>query len=179
MWYLCGLGSNIEPQHNLARAVERLLDAYGALWLSPVIHTRPRGIDTERSFLNALAVLFSPLSPQQLKCELNLLEESFGRDRSDPLSSRKDRTLDVDILEYSKSGRFAGSDIDEPYYRDLFDGRNDGSVRVSLDVAAHTLGQAPATIHRNLGAGDEIVVHQGQQLENHTVKAPFAGQQGF
>lgn len=179
MWYLCGLGSNIEPQQNLARVVERLLDRHGSLWLSPVIHTRPRGIDTERSFLNALAVLFSPLSPQQLKRELNQLEESFGRDRSDPLSSRKDRTIDVDILECSESGRFLGADIDEPYYRDLFDGCNDASVRASLVVADHTLGQAPATIHRNLGAGDEIVVHQGQQLENHAVKATFAGQQSF
>ncbi len=179
MWYLCGLGSNIEPEQNLVTTVTRLLECHGSLWLSPVIHTRPRGIETDRPFLNALAVVFSPLSPEQLKEHFNRLEESLGRDRSDPLSSRKDRPIDVDILEYSESGRFLGEGIDEPYYRRLFDGQTEHSVRASLTVAGHTLGQASATIHRDLRAGDEIVVHQGQQLHNHTVKASLAGQQGL
>lgn len=179
MWYLCGLGSNIDPEQNLVRAVTRLLESHDSLWLSPVIHTRPRGIDTERPFLNALAVVFSPLSPTQLKDHFNQLEEALGRDRSDPLSSRKDRPIDVDILEYSESGRFLGEGIDEPYYRRLFEGRTENSVRASLTVAGHTLGQASATIHRDLRAGDEIVVHQGQQLHNHAVEASFAGQQGL
>lgn len=179
MWYLCGLGSNIEPEQNLARAVLRLLESHGSLWLSPIIHTRPQGIETDRPFLNGLAIVFSPLSPEQLKLRLNQLEEALGRDRSDPLSSLKDRPIDVDILEYSENGRFLGQGIDEPYYQRLFEGQTENSVRASLTVAGHTLGQASATIHRDLRTGDEIVVHQGQQLHNHAVKASLAGQQSL
>lgn len=179
MWYLCGLGSNIEPEQNLVKVVTRLLENHGSLWLSPIIHTRPQGIETDRPFLNALVVVFSSLSPELLKAHFNQLEESLGRDRSDPLCSLKDRPIDVDILEYSENGRFLGEGIDEPYYQRLFHGQTENSVRASLTVAGHTLGQASATIHRDLRTGDEIVVHQGQQLHDHAVKASLAGQQGL
>ncbi len=176
MWYLCGLGSNIEPQKNIAEAVLLLLERHGSVWLSPVVHTRPSGINTDRCFLNALSVVFSPLSPVALKHELNQLEEALGRDRSDLLRSYKDRTIDIDILEHSSTGSFTGAGIAEPYYRDLFDGRDEALVRAVVEVAGHTLGQTPASIHGNLGAGDEVVVYQGQQLQNHMVKATLPGQ---
>lgn len=176
MWYLCGLGSNIEPEKNIGKAVLQLLERHGSLWLSPVVHTRPSGIDTNRCFLNALSVLFSPLSPVDFKRQLNQLEESLGRDRSDPLRSYKDRTIDIDILEYSRTGSFTGVDIDEPYYRDLFEGRDEELVRAVVEVAGHTLGKTSASIHGNLGAGDEVIVYQGQQLQDHTVKATLPGQ---
>jgi len=179
MWYLCGLGSNIDPEQNLVRTVTNLLESHGSLWLSPIIHTRPQGMETDRPFLNALVIVFSPLSPEKLKARFNQLEESLGRDRSDPLCSLKDRPIDVDILEFSESGRFIGQKIEEPYYQRLFDGQIENSVRASLTVAGHTLGQASATIHRDLCAGNEIVVHQGQQLHNHAVKASLPGQQGL
>lgn len=175
MWYLCGLGSNIQPEQNVVKAVTKLLESYGSLWLSPVIQTHPQGIETDHPFLNALAVVYSSLSPEQLKAHFNQLEESLGRDRADPLCSRKDRPIDLDILEYSETGRFLGERIDEPYYRRLFDGRTDNSVYASLTMAGHSLGETSATIHWDLGAGDEIVVHQGQQLHNHTVKASLPG----
>ena len=60
MWYLCGLGSNVEPRLNLANAVATLLEENNTLWLSPVIHTQPKGIVTKRSFLNALVVFYNP-----------------------------------------------------------------------------------------------------------------------
>lgn len=173
MWYLCGLGSNIEPKENLAKAVNRLLEAHGTVWLSPVMHTQPSGIATKRSFLNALVVFFSPLSPRQLKSALNALEESQGRDRSDPMSSLKDRPIDVDILEHSRDGQFTGAAIEEPYYRELFSGGGE-SARVTVHVMGHALGQAPTTIHRDLGTGDVVVIQKGQDLRHHAVKAPLA-----
>ena len=176
MWYLGGVGSNIRPETNLAIAIDRLLADYGSLWLSPVISTFPEGIDTERSFLNALVIVFSPQSPQHLKSSFNHLEETLVRDRSDPLSSRKDRTIDIDILEHSDNGFFSGEQIGERYYRNLFNDRFDASFLSTITVRGHSLGKTPTTIYRNLCASDEIVVQQGQQLNNHGVKSTLAGQ---
>lgn len=174
MWYLCGLGSNIQPEENLPRAVGLLADRYGPVWLSPVVRTRPEGIDTPNAFLNALAVFSTDLSPERLKCELNALEEAMGRDRSDPLSSRKDRPIDIDILEAGQTRHFRGGAIEEGYYRSLFEGETPQPV-VSLVLCGQTLGQAPATIHRNQGAGHEVVIEQGQQLNHHTAKTSLPG----
>ncbi len=179
MWYLCGLGSNIEPEKNVALALAELLNRFGTLWLSPVLRTQPSGIETPNLFLNTLVAFTSELDPDQLKSQLNRLEESLGRDRSDPLSAEKDRPMDVDILACSADGRFADQTFSEPYFRALFEGDSDLSARVTIDLHGHSLGKAPATIHRNLGAGDEIIVDQGQQLNHHAVESTFPGQQGL
>ncbi|WP_339798799.1 2-amino-4-hydroxy-6-hydroxymethyldihydropteridine diphosphokinase [uncultured Marinobacter sp.] len=173
-WYLCGLGSNIRPDENLPQAVARLAARYGPIWLSAVIHTRPEGMSTPNPFLNALAVFASELSPEQLKAELNALEEAMGRDRSDPMSSRKDRPIDVDILEVRRQRAFTGATIEEPYYRRLFQGEP-AVAGVSLQLEGQRLGQSPATIYRNQGPGHEIVVEQGEQLNHYAVKATFPG----
>lgn len=173
-WYLCGLGSNIQPEVNLPQAVARLAGRFGPVWLSAVIRTRPEGMSTPNPFLNALAVFASDLSPEQLKFELNALEESMGRDRSDPLSSRKDRPIDVDILEVRPERAFTGESIEEAYYRSLFMGERTMAV-VKLQLEGQCLGQSPATIYRNQGSGHEIVVEQGEQLNHHAVKASLPG----
>lgn len=174
MWYLCGLGSNIQPEQNLPRAIGLLADRYGPVWLSAVVRTRPEGIDTPHAFLNAIAVFATDLSPEQLKRELNTLEESLGRDRSDPLSSRKDRPIDVDILEVGPTRNFTGNGIEEHYYRALFEG-GPPQPAVPLELSGQLLGQAPATVYRNQGAGHEIVIEQGQQLNHHTAKTSLPG----
>lgn len=179
MWYLCGLGSNIEPEKNVPMALADLLRDSGSLWLSPVLRTQPEGIDTPNLFLNALVVFASELNPDQLKLRLNRLEESLGRDRSDPLSAEKDRTMDVDILAYTPDERFDEQNFSEPYFRALFNGDSEPSARVTIDLHGHSLGQAPATIHRYLGTRDEIIVDQGQQLNYHALEATFPRQQGL
>lgn len=174
MWYLCGLGSNIEASRNLPAAVAILAQGLGSLWLSEVVATRPRGMVTRHDFLNALVVFESPLAPVPLKAYLNQVEEQLGRNRADPRSSQKDRPMDIDILEYGECCRFTGADITEPYFADLFRGRcrHQGLALVLGDTV---LGQAPAAIHWDQGAGYEVIVHQGQQLCDHTVEAAFPG----
>lgn len=179
MWYLCGLGSNIEPEKNLPRALVDLLGQFGALWLSPVLRTQPSGIDTPNTFLNALVVFRSELGPERLKTQLNLLEEALGRDRSDPLSALKDRPMDVDILEHVHDGHFDGQGLNEPYFRALFDGKSEASARVTINLGCHALGQVPATVHRDPGPGHVIVVDQGQQLNHHALEPAFTRQQRF
>lgn len=174
MWYLCGLGSNIQPEANLPRAVAELALRYGTLWLSPVIRTRPVGMTTQHTFLNALAAFTCELPPELLKLNLNALEERLGRDRSHPLSRYADRPIDVDILEVSAQRNFTGAEIEESYYRALFWGDRE-QTGVSLSLEGQPLGEAPATIYRNQGPGHKVIIEQRQQLDHNTAKSPFPG----
>ena len=173
MWYLCGLGSNIAPEHNLPQAVARLARLFGRVSLSPVVRTAPQGMASDNSFLNALAVFQSDLPPDRVKQHLNELEESLGRDRSDPDSSVRDRPIDVDILESRDRPGFSGQAITEDYYRRLLAGEAVRGEPLVLD--GRPLGEAPATVDWNQGAGDEIVVQQGDNLLYHAVKTALPG----
>ncbi|GGY85772.1 2-amino-4-hydroxy-6-hydroxymethyldihydropteridine diphosphokinase [Marinobacter zhanjiangensis] len=173
MWYLCGLGSNIDPERNLPRALARLARRFGPVSLSPVVRTAPQGMDSENSFLNALAVFHSDLQPDQVKQHLNELEEALGRDRSDPFSGVRDRPIDVDILETSGNPAFTGNAITETYYRQLLAGEPVSGER--LPYRGRVLGEAPATIDWNQGAGHELVVQQGDNLLDHAIKAALPG----
>ena len=173
MWYLCGLGSNIDPEKNLPRAVVRLAQGFGPVSLSPVIRTAPQGMDSDNSFLNALAVFYSDLLPDQVKQHLNELEEALGRDRSDPFSGVRDRPIDVDILETCGSPAFTGCDITEGYYRQLLAGEPVAGERLSY--RGQFLGEAPATIDWYQGASHELVVQQGESLLDHAIKAALPG----
>lgn len=173
MWYLCGLGSNIDPEQNLPMAVVRLVELFGRVSLSPVIRTSPRGMDSANTFLNALVVFRTELGPGPVKVQLNALEESLGRDRSDPLSAVRDRTIDVDILETAARPVFSGQGITEDYYRRLL--ASPPASGVGLTLAGQPLGEAPATIDRNQGAGNEVIVHQGENLLYHAVKTSLPG----
>ncbi|CAB0150277.1 hypothetical protein PSI9734_00831 [Pseudidiomarina piscicola] len=95
--YLCSMGANIAPEKNFARA-KLLLSDLGQVNYSPAEYTRPVAINTEHDFLNALFLIQTELSQQQLKQHFNAIEETLGRDRSDPLCSEKDRPMDIDIL---------------------------------------------------------------------------------
>lgn len=173
MWYLCGLGSNIDPERNLPRAVAELARLFGPVSLSPVIRTAPQGMDSDNSFLNALVVFQCDVSPDELKQQLNRLEEALGRDRSDPWSGVRDRPIDVDILEVRPLPSFTGDDIREDYYRQLLAGERAAGERLVL--AGQPLGEAPATIDRDQRAGHEVIVQQGDNLLNHAVKSALPG----
>ncbi|WP_404399465.1 2-amino-4-hydroxy-6-hydroxymethyldihydropteridine diphosphokinase [Idiomarina seosinensis] len=98
MMYLCSLGSNIEPELHFSRAKHYLAKLSDKLEFSRDIVTQPVGIKTNKPFLNALFTLETSLSEQQLKQHFNEIEETLGRDRSDPDCSIKDRPIDIDIL---------------------------------------------------------------------------------
>lgn len=90
------LGSNIEPKRHLPAALE-LLAAHGRLLAhSAAYETPPVGNPQDPPFLNAAAVLETPLSAAELKAQvLGPLEDRLGRRRTaDPNAPR---TIDVDI----------------------------------------------------------------------------------
>ena len=173
MWYLCGLGSNIAPEQNLPMAVARLASRFGAVALSPVIRTLPQCMASDHPFLNALAVFESDLARDEVKTLLNALETELGRDRADPLSSIRDRPIDVDILQTHSVPVFDGEHVTEDYFRQLL--RGDPVAGVALLLDGQPLGQASATVHWNQGTGHEVIVQQGKNLLDHAVKSPLPG----
>ncbi|MGQ4275635.1 2-amino-4-hydroxy-6-hydroxymethyldihydropteridine diphosphokinase [Pseudidiomarina sp. E22-M8] len=95
--FLCSMGANLAPEANFSHA-KALIVGLGQATYSAACYTQPVAIDTEHDFLNALFIIKTQLNAEQLKAEFNAIEEALGRDRSDPLSSEKDRPMDIDIL---------------------------------------------------------------------------------
>ncbi|RUO26146.1 2-amino-4-hydroxy-6-hydroxymethyldihydropteridine diphosphokinase [Aliidiomarina minuta] len=119
-YYYLGLGSNLLPASNIARALNLLQAQFAQLLVWPVIETVPADIETNHHFYNTLVIISSNLPPKQLKQTLNDMEKRLGRDRSDPASSEKDRTIDIDILAQQSELNFAITEqFTEPYVRQV------------------------------------------------------------
>lgn len=102
------LGSNLGDRHSqlllaidlLARRVGRLVCA------SSIIETEPWGYDSPHSYLNAVVLLQTTLTPQQLLSTTQAIERELGRKQKTPansgdtLPSYSDRPIDIDILLY-------------------------------------------------------------------------------
>ena len=91
------LGSNIEPEKNLARAVSLLRLKCNVIAVSSVYRTAPQGFSEQPDFLNMAVQITTPLSPESLKTQvLDWIERELGR-RRDPLNKNAPRTIDLDI----------------------------------------------------------------------------------
>lgn len=90
------LGSNIEPEHNLQEAVQRLAVCSRLLAVSPVYETQPVGTTDQPNFLNAAALIETHLTPFTLKTRvLQAIEHDLGRVRT--ADKNAPRTIDLDI----------------------------------------------------------------------------------
>jgi len=94
------LGSNIDAENNLRKAIAVLRAQYSSLELSSVYESESVGFDGD-NFLNLVAVLETERSLTETKQFLKSLEDEQGRDRSSPRFSG--RTLDIDILTWDDS----------------------------------------------------------------------------
>jgi 2-amino-4-hydroxy-6-hydroxymethyldihydropteridine diphosphokinase len=93
------LGSNIEPEKNLPRAVRRLAGRFRVQAVSRVYRTAPLGLTAQADFLNAAALIETDLSPLALKYDvLRPIEASLGRIRG--ADKNAPRTIDLDIALY-------------------------------------------------------------------------------
>ena len=101
-----GLGSNVEPERHIGAGFDALKQAFGDADCSPVYVSRAVGF-SGADFLNAAARIQTDWDVGELKAWLRELEDSYGRDRSQPKFS--DRSLDIDILMHGeKIGVFDG-----------------------------------------------------------------------
>lgn len=111
-----GLGSNIGDRHTyLLKAIELLVNRVGTLVRSSsFIESEPQGFESAHSFLNAVVLLQTTLTPRELLKETQQIERELGRtdkrsnDTKDTKPVYHDRTIDIDILIYGDQH------IDEP-----------------------------------------------------------------
>ncbi len=93
-----GLGSNIQRQHHLTRALDALaiLAAPAPLRLSPVYESPAVGFEDDRPFYNLVVAFETELSPTALNDRCKSIERDNGR----PAGPTKfvARTLDIDLL---------------------------------------------------------------------------------
>ncbi|QEP42705.1 2-amino-4-hydroxy-6-hydroxymethyldihydropteridine diphosphokinase [Ectothiorhodospiraceae bacterium BW-2] len=96
--YFIGIGSNIDPEKNIQRALTLLQQRFGTIELSPLQWTEPVGMTSRAPFINGVLYLESSSDSATLKQQLNQIEIELGRDRTDPERKIKDRPIDLDIL---------------------------------------------------------------------------------
>jgi 2-amino-4-hydroxy-6-hydroxymethyldihydropteridine diphosphokinase len=92
-------GSNVEPEKNLARALDALEQAFGELAISPAYRNAAVGFAGE-DFINLVVGFRTDDAPARLKATLERIELSCGRARNAPKWAP--RTMDLDILMYDQ-----------------------------------------------------------------------------
>ena len=92
---IVALGSNIEPERHLPKAVAALR-TLGAKAVSSVYQNPARGGRPQPDFLNAAVLLETQLEPAALRAALRGLEAELGRVRTDDKYAA--RNIDLDLL---------------------------------------------------------------------------------
>jgi 2-amino-4-hydroxy-6-hydroxymethyldihydropteridine diphosphokinase len=90
------LGSNIEPERSLPRAVRGLRSLGRIVACSNVYQNPAIGPAHQPDFLNSAVLLETAHTPRALRAELRRLEERLGRRRT--LDKYAPRTIDIDIV---------------------------------------------------------------------------------
>jgi 2-amino-4-hydroxy-6-hydroxymethyldihydropteridine diphosphokinase len=94
------LGSNIEPERNLPRAVSELSRRFRVLGVSQVWKTPPVG-SSGPDFLNAAVLVETTLEPEAIKQNITRpLEQRLGRIRT--ADKHAPRTIDIDVVVWGE-----------------------------------------------------------------------------
>jgi len=93
-----GLGSNIDPEHNLHLGIRELRDRFGELQLSAVYRSVAVGFEGD-DFLNLVAGFESDEPPVVICEHIELIHNLVGRDRDS--GKWESRQLDIDLLLYN------------------------------------------------------------------------------
>lgn len=138
------LGSNIQPERNLRRAITLLDRWFGLLGISSVWETPPVGSDGP-NFLNVAVRLRTTLDPQSLKeTVLRPLERSLGRVRT--ADKYAPRPIDIDIMLWGNQA------MDEDLWR----------------YAHAAIPVAELLPHLRREAGGETLAQVARRLSSHT-----------
>ncbi len=115
--YLC-LGSNIAPAENLPRAVRLLrqqaaVQKVSACWESEAVSSPSMAGIQWANFLNAAALIATPLTPAEIKEQvIGPIEQKLGRVRTG--DKYAPRTIDLDVTIYD--GKVLDADIWQRVY---------------------------------------------------------------
>lgn len=102
------MGSNIEPQKNIEKAIEILKSEMHIESISDFITTKPIGIKNQSDFLNGAIRLNTEMNKTQLTKYLKNIEDRLKRDRNQHKFGP--RTIDLDIIAWN------GTIVDVDYY---------------------------------------------------------------
>lgn len=97
-----GLGSNLGNREELLhRAIEFINERIGSvLRTSSFIETEPWGFQSENTFLNAVCLAETTLTPLQCLKETQKIERLLGRKHKSKDGKYQDRPIDLDLLIY-------------------------------------------------------------------------------
>jgi len=104
-----GLGSNLEPEVNIKRALDLLELKVKKIAVSNLEYTSPIGIADQPDFLNGAVLVHTCLSRKQLDIQLKAVEDEMGRDRSVPKFGP--RIIDLDIIIWNNEV------VDDDFYK--------------------------------------------------------------
>ena len=98
-----GLGTNLgDKEKNITTAVDAIVLKVGDLiLLSSFVVTKPWGFESENDFLNAVVLVDTDFSPNELLVVTQEIEIDLGRDKKSN-STYSDRVIDIDILFYDR-----------------------------------------------------------------------------
>ncbi|WP_260484302.1 2-amino-4-hydroxy-6-hydroxymethyldihydropteridine diphosphokinase [Sphingomicrobium flavum] len=114
--YAIGIGSNRRhirhgrPTGVVSEAIARLDGDYGLFEASPILINPAMG-GAGRDFANAVAIVESPLAPEEMLAALKAMEVEFGRR---PGKRWGERVLDLDILAWD-GGKYRSPSLTIPH----------------------------------------------------------------
>jgi 2-amino-4-hydroxy-6-hydroxymethyldihydropteridine diphosphokinase len=109
---IIGIGSNIEPEKNIAAALFYLRQEQELISVSSLVKTLPIGIPEQPDFLNGAARIITEMEIAEFQDYLKNLEDRLKRDRTAPKFGS--RTIDLDIVKWD------GEIVDQDYnHRDF------------------------------------------------------------
>ena len=97
-----GLGSNLgNRKENLAYAIRLIGERVGkVLRVSSFIETEPWGFESDNTFVNAVILCETELTPREVLCTTQKIEREMGRQKKSTDGGYSDRCIDIDILLY-------------------------------------------------------------------------------
>jgi len=102
-YYLISLGSNINADEFLPKALNLINSDYDIISYSHVLQNPACGEYFKSPFHNQLLLLKSSQENKQLKKVFEEFEIQLGREGKSPERKYKDRTIDIDILSQANT----------------------------------------------------------------------------
>jgi len=108
-----GVGSNLDPAHNVPRALAALAGKVRVRGISTFYRTPAEGRPEQPLFYNGVVEIATELAPAALKQVLRGIEQELGRQRT--ADKYAPRTIDLDLLLYDDlAGSQPGLTLPDP-----------------------------------------------------------------
>jgi 2-amino-4-hydroxy-6-hydroxymethyldihydropteridine diphosphokinase len=131
--YIVGIGSNVEPERNSIKVVDRLAECFGPISVSRMYYTDPVGMVSVHRFVNFCAFVRTGLDRARFKAVCSQIETELGRDRTRPGSKTADRPADIDVLAEVPCKELLAANVADGAYL----------VQPASEIIALLLGEMP------------------------------------